>query len=106
MRLFASVAALSSAVVLAQVPAAPPRQAPAAQPVPMVEVRPIPPPATPLPDESASAGITRFSFIAYGDTRSGSEPGVPGDGQILHPQHSQLVDQMLALAKARESTPF
>lgn len=102
MRLFACVlAALSSAVVIAQ------RQPPpAAPPLPTVEVRPIPPPATPLPDETASAGITRFSFIAYGDTRSGNEPGVPGDGQILHPQHSQLIDGMLAKQKELASTPF
>ncbi len=32
-------------------------------------VTPISPPATPLPDESASAGVTKFSFVAYGDTR-------------------------------------
>jgi len=72
----------------------------------MVEVRPIPPPATPLPDEAASAGVTRFSFIAYGDTRSGSEPDVPGDGQILHPQHSRLIDGMLAKQKELASTAF
>ena len=33
-------------------------------------VRPIEPPAVPLPAEAASAGETRFSFIVYGDTRS------------------------------------
>lgn len=71
-----------------------------------VAVKPIAPPARPLPSEEASAAVTRFSFIAYGDTRSGSEAGVPGDGQILHPMHSQLVDQMLAKAKALETTPF
>lgn len=94
------LAALSSVAVAAQQPAAP-------APTPaIVAVRPIPAPATRLPDERETANVTRFSFIAYGDTRSGSEPGVPGDGQILHPVHSQLADQMIALAKARATTPF
>jgi hypothetical protein len=79
------------------------QQSPAPAPT-IATVRPIPAPATPLPDEQASAGATRFSFIAYGDTRSGSEPD--GDGQMLHPRHSELVDGMLATAKARASTPF
>jgi 3',5'-cyclic AMP phosphodiesterase CpdA len=111
------VAALSSVAVIAQAPASAPlpsegataRQAPAAQQAPTVStvaVRPIPPPATPLPDEQTSAGVTRFSFIAYGDTRSAGEPGVPGDGQILHPQHSKLVDGMLEKVKELASTPF
>ena len=33
------------------------------------QVTPIKPPARPLPDETASAGVTKYSFIAYGDTR-------------------------------------
>ena len=69
-------------------------------------MKPIDPPATPLPTEAASAGVTRFSFIAYGDTRSGSTPGVPGDGQVIHPQHSALVDAMLVKAKELAATPF
>src|SRR5579864_783786 len=72
----------------------------------IVAVRPIAPPATPLPPESETAGVTKFSFIAYGDTRSGSEPNVPGDGQILHPLHSKLVDLMLARARSLSSTPY
>ena len=56
------------AVAAAQQP--PPASAP-----PLVLVRPIDPPATPLPSEAASAGVTRFSFIAYGDTRSGGAVG-------------------------------
>jgi hypothetical protein len=48
--------------------------------------------------------VTRFSFIAYGDTRSGGS--APGDGQIIHPQHSALVDAMLAKAKELAATPF
>lgn len=71
-----------------------------------VGVRPIAPPATPLPDEVASAGVTKFSFIAYGDTRSGAEPGVPGDGEVLHQLHNQLVSGMLVKIKAHASTPY
>lgn len=69
-------------------------------------VRPIEPPATPLPGEAASADVTRFSFIAYGDTRSGSVPDVPGDGQILHPEHSRLVDRMIERINEAKSTAF
>jgi len=71
----------------------------------LVAVRPIAPPATPLPGEAASAGVTKFSFIAYGDTRSGAEPGVPGDGEVLHQRHNQLVSGMLTKIKALASTP-
>src|SRR5262249_54849477 len=53
-------------------------------------VRPIQPPRRRLPEESRSSGVTRFSFIAYGDTRS------PVDGQRLQPEHGALVDRMLA----------
>jgi hypothetical protein len=92
-------------VVIAQQPAPQTQPAPP-PPITAVEVRSIAPPATPLPDEQASAGVTRFSFIAYGDTRSGSEPGVPGDGQVLHAEHSRLVDSMLLKAKELASTPY
>src|SRR6516165_236579 len=43
-----------------------------AQQPPAIElaaVEAIHPPASPLPPEAKSAGVTRFSFIAYGDTR-------------------------------------
>jgi hypothetical protein len=80
------------------------RQPPVPQAI--VPVHVIAPPDTPLPPEAESAGISKFSFIAYGDTRSGSEPGVPGDGQILHPRHSELVDAMLAKIKALAPTPY
>ena len=65
-----------------------------------------------LPPESESAAVTRFSFIAYGDTRSAggrsapSEDPVPGDGEIVHPIHSQIVDTMIARIEALRSTPF
>ena len=75
-------------------------------PLAWAAVRPIEPPATPLGTEASSAAVTKFSFIAYGDTRSGSVPDVPGDGDILHPEHSRVVDRMIAKAGELASTPF
>lgn len=103
-----------AAVAAAQQPAVqpvPPSQQPVQPPVPappppIVAVHPIEPPARGLPSETESAGVTRFSFIAYGDTRSGAVPDVPGDGQVIHPQHNALVEEMIAKAKELESTPF
>jgi hypothetical protein len=91
-----------SAVLMAQQPPAP------ASPVPAVwtAVRPIEPPAAPLPAEGASAAVTRFSFIAYGDTRSSGVPDVPGDGDVLHPEHGKIVDRMIARTTELASTPF
>src|SRR5438128_2907372 len=91
-----------SAVVIAQQPAAP---QPPAVPI-WVPVRPIEPPATPLASEPASAAVTRFSFIAYGDTRSSDQPNVPGDGDIPHPEHSRVVDRMIAKVRDLAATPF
>jgi hypothetical protein len=96
-----------STVVIAQQPAVPPQVA--AQPVipaVWVPVRPIEPPATPLASETASAGVTRFSFFAYGDTRSSGVLGVPGDGDVIHPEHTRIVDRMLARAGELARTPF
>ena len=89
-------------MLLAQQPAAPP---PVIPPV-WVAVRPIEPPARPLASEAASATVTKFSFIAYGDTRSGGVADVPGDGDILHPEHGRIVDRMIAKAGELASTPF
>jgi hypothetical protein len=52
----------------------------------------------PLPAEPESASLTRFSFIAYGDTRGRR------DGQALQYEHSLVVDSALATIKRREST--
>jgi hypothetical protein len=96
-----------STVVIAQQPAVPPQLAP--QPVipaVWVPVRPIEPPATPLASEASSAGVTRFTFFAYGDTRSGGVLGVPGDGDVIHPEHTRIVDRMLARAGELARTPF
>jgi hypothetical protein len=67
---------------------------------PLVTVRPIQPPKTPLPSETASSGQRRFSFIAYGDTRS------QVDGQTLQPDHGVVVDSMVAIIKSLASTPL
>ncbi|HMJ88136.1 MAG TPA: metallophosphoesterase, partial [Vicinamibacterales bacterium] len=80
------------------------QQPPPASPPPLVLVRPIDAPATPLPSEAASAGVTRFSFIAYGDTRSGGAVDVPGDGQIVQVEHSRVVDRMIARIHESAST--
>lgn len=52
-------------------------------------VRAILPPRTPIPPENQSAGVSRFSFIVYGDTR-GRRDGV--DPQY---EHSLVVESML-----------
>jgi hypothetical protein len=67
------------------------------------KVRPIQAPAAPLPAEAESAGVTRFSFFAYGDTRSANGP--QGDGFVVHPDHSRIIDLMLSRAKSLGSTP-
>jgi len=75
-----------------------------------VPIHPIEPPARPLPSESESAGVTRFSFFAYGDTRSAGTPAgappVPGDGDIVHPIHGRVVEAMIARIRALAGTPF
>jgi hypothetical protein len=86
---------LAAAVVTAQ-------QAP--PPPSWVAVTPITPPATPLPTETASAGVTRFSFLAYGDTRSGG--GTPNDAEAPNPEHTLVMDGMLAKIRALAATPF
>jgi hypothetical protein len=53
-------------------------------------VRSINPPTEPLPPETDSAGVTRFSFIVYGDTRGRR------DGRETQYEHSLVVDSMLA----------
>jgi hypothetical protein len=62
-------------------------------------VRAIAPPATPLPGEAESSGVTRFSFIAYGDTRG------QADGAELQANHTSVIDAMRAKIAALASTP-
>ena len=56
------------------------------------------PPRTPLPSEAASAAITRFSFITYGDTRGRH------DGVELQAEHTLVVESMLATIKKAATT--
>jgi calcineurin-like phosphoesterase family protein len=69
-------------------------------------VRPIQAAQMPLPDEAASAAVTRFAFIAYGDTRSSGDLSQPGDGDVVQAGHSRLVDRMIERARAAAATPF
>jgi hypothetical protein len=61
---------------------------------PVDSVIPILAPKTPLPSAAATAGITKFSFIAYGDTRGRH------DGQQLQAEHQLVVESMLAKIKS------
>jgi hypothetical protein len=63
-------------------------------------VRAIKPPRNPLPPEEASAGVTRFSFIVYGDTRGRK------DGMQLQYEHSIVVDSILAMIQRLKNTPY
>lgn len=62
------------------------------------------PPRAPLPAEAASAAVTRFSFIAYGDTRGRR------DGINEQYEHSLVVESMLrtirSLANGRDPVRF
>ena len=66
---------------------------------PTDSVRPIAAPRTPLPAAEATAGITRFTFIAYGDTRGRH------DGEQLQAEHQLVMESMLATIKAAASGP-
>ena len=100
-----TVRALQGILVVAACGVAAAQQLPAPPAAPVwVAVKPIDPPATPLPPEAASAGVTRFSFVAYGDTRSGGGPG--GDADVVHPEHTRVMDRMIAKAKELSATPF
>jgi len=57
-------------------------------------------PTMPLPDEAASRGVTKFSFIAYGDTRGRR------DGTAVQYEHSLIVDSMLAQIKNLQTTEY
>jgi len=61
-------------------------------------VIPINPPAHPLPAENATAGITKFSFIAYGDTRG------EFDGTYVNTPHMSVVAEMIRRIRARAGT--
>lgn len=59
----------------------------------------IAPPRTLLPPEAMSAGVTRFSFIVYGDTRGRH------DGTDLQYEHGLVVEAMLRTIAALASGP-
>lgn len=63
-------------------------------------VVPIKAPAQQLPDEKGSRGVTKYSFIAYGDTRGRR------DGVEVQYDHSMLVDSMLKQIKQLQNTEY
>lgn len=67
-----------------------------AQPEPVVAIAPA---RRPLPSEAASSGVTRFSFIAYGDTRGRR------DGTEVQYEHRMVVDAMIRAIAASDSGP-
>jgi 3',5'-cyclic AMP phosphodiesterase CpdA len=103
----AATAALMFVWAAARMPA---QQRPAIPP--LARVRPIAPPPTPLPDERASAGVTRFSFIAYGDTRCDCRTApvnlqtLEGDPREVQAEHARVVDAMVSRVRALASTPY
>jgi len=56
------------------------------------------PPRVPLANESATANVTKFSFIAYGDTRGRH------DGVDIQAEHQLVVESMLQTIKAASTT--
>lgn len=74
-------------------------QPPAAAAPPAERVTAIAPPRRPLPPEAASANVTRFSYIVYGDTRGRR------DGTAEQYEHSLVVDGMVRAIRALENGP-
>ncbi len=91
--------AFARAQVMPARPARPVPVEPTLPAAPIDTVRAILRPRVPLPAESATAGVTRFSFIAYGDTRGRR------DGTELQYEHSLIVDAMLRVIAQRASGP-
>src|SRR6266513_946379 len=57
-------------------------------------------PTMPLPNEAVSQDVTKFSFMAYGDTRGRR------DGVAIQYEHSLIVDSMLAEIKSLRNTDY
>ena len=57
-------------------------------------------PTTPLPNEAVSLRVTKFSVIAYGDTRGRR------DGVAIQYEHSLIVDSMLAQIKRLQNSDY
>jgi len=70
------------------------------QTAPQEHVEAIKPPATLLPDEVTSRGVTKFSFIVYGDTRGRR------DGVALQYEHSLVIDSILAQIRKLQTTDY
>ena len=92
----ARVANLSRAALFLALAACAAPQAPA-QLAPMVVA--IAAPRTALPSEAASAGITKFSFVAYGDTRNAN------DGRFPQEAHGWVVASVLKTVASLASGP-
>lgn len=76
-------------------------QNPQTTPAPLsddVQVRAIKAPRNPLPSEAASAGVSKFSFIVYGDTRGRR------DGLELQYEHSLIVNSSVQAIKRLEKS--
>ena len=85
-------------LVVAAASFAAPHQAVQAQLADTNIVVPITPPRTPIPPEDATRNITKFSFIAYGDTRGAF------DGTVVQYEHSLVVGTMLRTIRARAAS--
>jgi len=64
------------------------------------EVKSISPPKNPIPPEAASADVTKFSFIVYGDTRGRR------DGAEVQYEHWLIVDSAVATIKRLSTTAY
>lgn len=89
--MFPRLSAITVALTIAAVAGA---QAPAAD-----SIVPSLAPRTPLPPEAATAGVTRFSFITYGDTRGRH------DGVQIQAEHELVIESMLGTIKRFAGTP-
>ena len=85
------------ATAAAQTPQTAQTQAPLTDNVP---VNAIKAPRNPLPSEEASANVTKFSFLVYGDTRGRR------DGLEQQYEHSMVVNAMVAQIKRLERTAY
>ena len=79
-----------ASVAVGQTPATPPDE----------PVRAIKAPRNPLPSEAASAGVTKFSFLVYGDTRGRR------DGFEQQYEHSMVINAMVASIKKLEKSDY
>src|SRR5436309_1964392 len=70
------------------------------QSVPAPVVRAIAAAKRPLPPEEKSAGVTRFSYIVYGDTRGRR------DGVELQYEHSLVADSIVSTIKRLDTTEY